>query len=149
MKQILIGIVELFHLLFAIILIMGGYIIPYRYIPVYLLFLPYIVIDWNDKDGLCWLTKLRNMIKYESIYPKVKDENENNFIYNIVHKFGITMKYERFTFILYVGFIASWLYAYFRLMSHFKIDVLPNNMTKYMVFFLIIGWIVVTIPSYI
>ena len=57
------------------------------------------------------------------------------------------MRYERFTFILYVGFIASWLYAYFRLTNQYKIKIIPNDFTKYIVYFMIIGWVLVTLPS--
>ena len=74
MKKIIIRIIELFHLLLALSLMIGGYIIPKEYIPIFLLSTPYLVIDWNDTDGSCWLTKLRNMIHYQSTDPNVDDE---------------------------------------------------------------------------
>ena len=58
MEKIIIGIIELFHLLLALFLMIGGYIIPKQYIPIYLLCTPYLVIDWIDTDVICWLTKL-------------------------------------------------------------------------------------------
>ena len=36
MIQFIINIIELFHLLIAIFLMIGGYIIPKKYIPIYL-----------------------------------------------------------------------------------------------------------------
>ena len=54
MKKIIIHIIELFHLLLALSLMIGGYIIPKEYIPIFLLSTPYLVIDWNDTDGSCW-----------------------------------------------------------------------------------------------
>ena len=67
---------EMFHLVIAVFLVIGGYVIPNKYIPIYLLCTPYLVIDWNDTDGSCWLTKLRNMVKYKSLDPKIKDKIE-------------------------------------------------------------------------
>ena len=74
------NIIEIIHLLIFFYLSIGGYVISEKYIPVYLLTIPYIIIDWNDKDGLCWITKLNNMIKYKTFNPIVQEENENHFI---------------------------------------------------------------------
>ena len=147
MKNIIINILDLFHLLLAFFLMTGGYIIPNKYIPLFLLCTPYLVIDWNDTDGSCWITKLRNMIKYKSIYPKVKNELENNFLNSLVRKLGITIKSKTFTFILYILIFASWFYAYIRLTNQYNIKILPNDITKYIVYFMIISWILITLPS--
>ena len=147
MEKIIIGIIELFHLLLALFLMIGGYIIPKQYIPIYLLCTPYLVIDWNDTDGICWLTKLRNMIKYKSLDPKIKDKIEDHFLNSLVRKMGIIIKDKTFTFILYILLFASWLYAYFRFMNQYKIKIIPNDFTKYIVYFMIIGWVLVTLPS--
>ena len=147
MEKIIIGIIELFHLLLALFLMIGGYIIPKQYIPIYLLCTPYLVIDWNDTDGICWLTKLRNMIKYKSLDPKIKDKIEDHFLNSLVRKMGIIIKIKTFTFILYILLFASWLYAYFRFMNQYKVKIIPNELTKYIVYSMIIGWVLVTLPS--
>ena len=147
MEKIIIGIIELFHLLLALFLMIGGYIIPKQYIPIYLLCTPYLVIDWNDTDGICWLTKLRNMIKYKSLDPKIKDKIEDHFLNSLDRKMGIIIKDKTFTFILYILIFTSWLYAYIRLTNQFKIKIIPNDLTKYIIYFMIIGWILVTLPS--
>ena len=147
MKKIIIHIIELFHLLLALSLMVGGYIIPKEYIPIFLLSTPYLVIDWNDTDGSCWLTKLRNMIHYQSTDPNVDDEIENQFLNGIFRKMGIVVKEETFTFILYIILYASWLYAYVRFMRQYKIKIMPNKSTEYFVTFMVIGWILVTLPS--
>ena len=121
MEKIIIGIIELFHLLLALFLMIGGYIIPKQYIPIYLLCTPYLVIDWNDTDGSCWLTKLRNMVKYKSLDPKIENEMEDNFLNSYIRKIGIIIKNKTFTFILYILIFTSWLYAYIRLTNQFKI----------------------------
>ena len=147
MKKIIIHIIELFHLLLALSLMIGGYIIPKEYIPIFLLSTPYLVIDWNDTDGSCWLTKLRNMIHYQSTDPNVDDEIENQFLNGIFRKMGLVVKEETFEFILYIILYASWLYAYVRFMKQYKIKIMPNKSTEYFVTFMVIGWILVTLPS--
>ena len=147
MKKIIIRIIELFHLLLALSLMIGGYIIPKEYIPIFLLSTPYLVIDWNDTDGSCWLTKLRNMIHYQSTDPNVDDEIENQFLNGILRKMGLVVKEETFEFILYIILYASWLYAYVRFMKQYKVKIMPNKFTEYFVTFMVIGWILITLPS--
>ena len=147
MKKIIIRIIELFHLLLALSLMIGGYIIPNEYIPIFLLSTPYLVIDWNDTDGSCWLTKLRNMIYYQSMNPTVDDEIENQFLNGLLRRTGLIIKEKTFTFILYIILYASWLYAYVRFMKQYKIKIMPNKSTEYFVTFMVIGWILVTLPS--
>ena len=147
MKKIIIHIIELFHLLLALSLMIGGYIIPKEYIPIFLLSTPYLVIDWNDTDGSCWLTKLRNMIHYQSTDPNIDDEIENQFLNGIFRKMGLVVKEKTFTFILYIILYASWLYAYVRFMKQYKIKIMPNKSTEYFVTFMVIGWILITLPS--
>ena len=147
MKKVIIHIIELFHLLLALSLMIGGYIIPKEYIPIFLLSTPYLVIDWNDTDGSCWLTKLRNMIHYQSTDPNIDDEIENQFLNGIFRKMGLVVKEETFTFILYIILYASWLYAYVRFMKQYKIKIMPNKSTEYFVTFMVIGWILITLPS--
>ena len=147
MKKVIIHIIELFHLLLALSLMIGGYIIPKEYIPIFLLSTPYLVIDWNDTDGSCWLTKLRNMIHYQSTDPNIDDEIENQFLNGIFRKMGLVVKEETFEFILYIILYASWLYAYVRFMKQYKIKIMPNKSTEYFVTFMVIGWILITLPS--
>ena len=136
--------IESIHLLISFYLLLGGYFIPNKYLPVYLLSIPYIIIDWNDKDGLCWLTKLNNMIKYKTLNPEVKEEIENYFIKNTLQKIGIIIESKTLTFTLYVLFLLSWFYAYTRLMKQYKIKLFPNEVTRYTVYSMVIGWLVIT-----
>ena len=77
MRETVVHILDIFHILVTVFLAVGGYVLPTRYVPMYLLCAPYLVIDWNDTDAACWITKLRNMIRYKSIDPDIKDEIES------------------------------------------------------------------------
>ena len=147
MKDIIIHIIELLHLLVVIVLSVGGYFVPSRYIAFYLLFFPLLVIDWNDGDGLCWLTKLRNIVKYESMNPVVDDEIENNFVNGLIRKIGIIIEPDTVTSILYLFFCLSWLYAFLRLIKNHNIKLYPNQMTRYMIYAMLIGWFIITMPG--
>ena len=115
--------IELIHFLILLYIILGGYIIPIKYLPVFLLTLPYNIIDWNDKDKLCWITKLTNMIKYKSLKPIVKNENENFFIKKTLIKFKIKLSDKKITYISYIFQILSWCIGYIRLLKYYKITI--------------------------
>ena len=138
---------ETIHLGISFFLTFGGYFLPNKYLPVYLLTLPYIVIDWKDLDKLCWVTKLTQMVNYRTLYPVVQDDIENSFLNGLVRRQGIVIEDDTFTFLLYVIFIAGWLYGFYRLTKQYKIKIFPNKYTKYLSYFMIIGWIVITLPS--
>ena len=138
------NLLEFLHLIILFYLSLGGYFIPTQYIPVYLLSLPYIVIDWNDKDGLCWVTKLTNMIKYRDINPEVEDDTENSFTRKVLKNLGITVNDKTLTFLLYIIFITSWFYAYNRLMNKYKIKIFPDDMTRYISYTFVLFWLIIT-----
>lgn len=138
------NLLEFLHLIILFYLSLGGYFIPTQYIPVYLLSLPYIVIDWNDKDGLCWVTKLTNMIKYRDINPEVEDDTENSFTRKVLKNLGITVNDKTLTFLLYIIFTTSWFYAYNRLMNKYKIKIFPDDMTRYISYTSVMLWLIIT-----
>ena len=138
------NLLEFLHLIILFYLSLGGYFIPTQYIPVYLLSLPYIVIDWNDKDGLCWVTKLTNMIKYRDINPEVEDDTENSFTRKVLKNLGITVNDKTLTFLLYIIFTTSWFYAYNRLMNKYKIKIFPDDMTRYISYTSVILGLIIT-----
>ena len=88
---------------------------------------------------------LANITYYETV--GFKDKIEDHFLNSLVSKMGIIIKDKTFTFILYILLFASWLYAYFRFMNQYKVKIIPNELTKYIVYFMIIGWVLVTLPS--
>ncbi len=144
MKELLLTSLDMIHICIFIYLSIGGYFIPKQYLPIFLLSLPYIIIDWNDRDKLCWMTKLRNMIHYEEIDPKPKEDIENNFVNGLLRKQGINIDQKLFDILLYMCFIASWGYAYYRLTKQYKINVFPNENVKIITGILVIGWVFFT-----
>ena len=103
-----------------------------------------MIIDWNDGDGLCHLTKLKNMVQYESINPIVDDDYDNNFINNLLRKLNIQTSHKIITMMLYLLITLSWLYAYFRFTKDHTIKIFPNQLSKYMVNSISILWFIIT-----
>ena len=147
MKKVIMGIIDIFHLFVFFVVLLAGYFVPPNYYAVYLLLLPIIVMDWNDGDGLCWLTKLRNMVKYESVSPKVKDESENNFINSLFRKIGIVIPYKTFNVIFYLLLCVNWLYVFINLLNVKNISLFPNDYIKYWLYFMVTGWLITTVSG--
>ena len=59
--------------IFMILFVLGGHILlPVRYLKYYIIFVILILLDWNDADGMCCLTKVENYFrtgKWESLSP--------------------------------------------------------------------------------
>ena len=103
-----------------------------------------MIIDWNDRDGLCHLTKLKNMVQYESINPIVDDDYDNNFINNLLRKLDIQTNHKTITMMLYLLISFSWLYAYLRFIRNHTIRMFPNQLSKYIVYSVPVVWFTVT-----
>ena len=86
----------------------------------------------------------QDMIKYTRSFV---DDIENSFLNGLMRQQGIVIEDDTFTFLLYIIFIASWLYGFYRLTKQYKIKLFPNKYVKYLSYFMIIGWIVITLPS--
>ena len=148
MKQLLINIINSIHLLLAFFLILGGYIIPSRYLGIYLLGCPFMLLDWHDGDELCHLTNLTNMVKYESLNP-ITNKDEDHFINSQLKKINIHMTNQQATNILYVLITLSWLYAYLRLVQIKHLIIFPNQYIKILVGILMSSWLFVYVTRYI
>lgn len=146
MKQLLINIINSIHLLLAFILIFGGYMIPTRFLGIYLLGCPFMILDWHDGDGLCYLTKLKNMVKYESLNPKT-NKDEDHFINSQLKEINIHMTNQQTTNTLYILITISWLYAYVRLVKKKNIIIFPNKYIKILVGILMSSWLFVYVTS--
>ena len=141
-------IIDFIHILISLSLFIGGYVIPIKYIPVYLLLAPFIIIDWNDTDGLCHLTKLSNMIKYNSLTPKTT-ENEDNFINNLLRKVNIIIDNSQLSKILYILIICSWLGGYLRIIRANNIKLFPTNVPKVLLYLFSITWLFVSFANFL
>ena len=59
MKNVILAdIIHLFHSLLLIVLLTGGILLPKRFLSAFIIVGLLVLLDWNDIDGMCILTKL-------------------------------------------------------------------------------------------
>ena len=126
------------HILITLITILGGYFINIKYIPVYLLLLPFIFLDWNDIGYKCFITLLTNA---------VSNDNNNNkeFVPDLLKKVNINIDVKNYNINTMFAFfmLLSWLIGYIRLLNYYNITLFPN---KYLIIFVMsvfIFWLLV------
>ena len=57
-SEIIANILYYIHFNLIIFIFIGNFLLPVRYLPYFALLIILIMLDWNDLDGMCILTKL-------------------------------------------------------------------------------------------
>jgi hypothetical protein len=57
-SELLANIIYYFHLSIIIFIFLGNIILPIKYLKYLIILIIIIMLDWNDTDGMCILTKL-------------------------------------------------------------------------------------------
>lgn len=128
----------IYHVLIALITILGGYFISIHYIPLYLIILPFMFLDWNDIGYKCFFTLLTNSVK--------KNNNNNNeFIPDLFKKLNLKIKSYYINIILSFLVFLSWLIGYIRLINYYDIKLFPNNYSKIFLIIFLIFWLLIII----
>ena len=79
MKSIfLANILSLLHLLLILFVVIGIFIVPTKHLPLFIIFLTLILLNWTLFDGLCILTKLEHYFRYEEWYNRDKNKKEED-----------------------------------------------------------------------
>lgn len=58
-------IVKYLHVALFFVVILG-WMLPIKWLPYYVLFIIVILLDWNDLDGMCILTKFEHWLRYDT-----------------------------------------------------------------------------------
>jgi hypothetical protein len=78
MQSILLAnILSFLHLLLVLFVVFGIFIVPTKHLPLYIIFLALILLNWTLLDGLCILTKLEHYFRYGEWYNLNKKEEES------------------------------------------------------------------------
>ena len=78
------------HLLMFVVVI-GGPFLPTRYLPYYILFIFIILLDWNDWDGMCILTKIEHYFRTGRWDSRSPIEGGPEFFRPMLQMFGISL----------------------------------------------------------
>ena len=79
MKSIVLAnILSLLHLLLILFVVIGIFIVPIKHLPLFIIFLTLILLNWTLFDGLCILTKMEHYFRYEEWYSRDKNKKEED-----------------------------------------------------------------------
>jgi hypothetical protein len=133
-NTILADIIHYLHILLVLYVISGWIITPAKWIHFYILFVIFILLDWNDYDGECFLTKLEHYFRDKSRggWSPIVDNNDKisintengqpEFFRPLINKtFNIEMSSQDATKLNYFVFIFGILLAFLRLLYHHNI----------------------------
>ncbi len=92
-SEFLANFVYYLHLSIIIFIFLGNLILPFRYLPYLVLLIIIIMLDWNDFDGMCILTKLEYYFRTGNLSQQpATEENAPEFFRPLIKKiFGVNI----------------------------------------------------------
>jgi hypothetical protein len=121
MKNIFIAdIIKFIHIILVLMVLTGFIFLPRKFLPYYIIFIILVLLDWNDKDGLCILTRIEHYFrtgKWEHY------ESQPEFIRPLVNKvFKTSLSESESTKLNYFVFLICLLLGFIRLqyIDHFE-----------------------------
>jgi len=135
MNIIIADIIHYLHIVLVVYVLVGWLITPVKKIHYYIIFVIFILLDWNDLDGQCFLTKIehyfreraRKQSETESITTNGHDgkitihteTGEPEFFRPLINRlFNIELTSKDATRINYFTFISAILLAFLRMLHH-------------------------------
>jgi hypothetical protein len=107
------------HILLVLYVVIGWFITPIKNLHYYILLVLFILLDWNDYDGECSLTKLEHHLRYSQ--EERASQPQAEFFRPLVNKlFGISLTSEAANRLNYFIFILGILLAFLRHLYHVK-----------------------------
>lgn len=118
------------HILLVLYILFGWIITPIKKIHYYILFGMFVILDWNDLDGECTLTRLENHFR-----EKIKNTNTNlttntetgqpEFFRPLINKvFNTQLTTYEANRINYFAFTFVMTLAFFRMIRYYNINIL-------------------------
>ena len=119
LNTIIADVIHYVHILLVLYVLTGWILTPVRKIHYYILFVLLILLDWNDLDGQCVLTKLEHYFREKTKMHDDKMSQEPEFFRPLMIKmFNIKLTSEQSMRINYFTFISGILLAFLRLLHH-------------------------------
>ncbi len=126
MNIIIADILHYVHIGLLIYIVIGWYVTPIQYIHLYLIFIIFIILDWNDSDGKCSITIYEDYFRSKNNVKEKKEESSPEFFRPILNKIlnkNFTRKDS--TKITYIGLMIAMLLGLVRLLYHYKLLMFP------------------------
>lgn len=114
------------HIVLVLYIVTGWFITPIKYIYLYLLLIIFVILDWNDFDGQCILTRLEHYYRYKNTKSDTEHDTEKNerpeFFRPLINNlFNLNLNREESRRVNYFVFMFSFLLGFLRLLKHYKI----------------------------
>ena len=110
------------HIVLVLYIIVGWFITPIKYIHLYLLLIIFVILDWNDFDGQCILTRLEHYYRNKNTKPVTEKNERPEFFRPLIKKwFNVNLHREESRRINYFVFMSAFLLGFLRLLKHYKV----------------------------
>lgn len=132
MNIIIADTIHYLHIVLVFYVLTGWVITPVKKIHYYILFVIFVLLDWNDLDGECFLTRLEHYFreKAHDIAPNSGNQKitintetgEPEFFRPLMNKlFNSNLSSQEASRLNYFTFISAILLAFLRLLHHYNI----------------------------
>ena len=115
LKNILIKLLVLLHVLILLFMIFG-FLLPSKYLIIYVLCWPSIYLHWQLNNNNCYLTELQ--YKLENKPLQVTTENNYPFVKGVLNNIGIKMNDNNIHKLVIYGITFLWLIGFIRFLLY-------------------------------
>jgi len=115
LKNILIKLLVFLHVLILLFIIFG-FLLPSKYLIIYVLFWPLIYLHWQLNNNNCYLTELQ--YKLENKPLQVTTENNYPFVKGVLNNIGIKMNDNNIHKLVIYGITFLWLIGFIRFLLY-------------------------------
>lgn len=132
MNIIIADTIHYLHIVLVFYVLTGWVITPVRKIHYYILFVIFVLLDWNDIDGECFLTRLEHYFREKARNGSSSNGNDKitistetgdpEFFRPLMNRlFNSNLNSQEATRLNYFTFISGILLAFLRMLQHYNI----------------------------
>ena len=134
MNIIIADTIHYLHIVLVVYVLTGWIITPIRKIHYYILFVLFVLLDWNDLDGECFLTRLEHYFREKARNGSSSSGNDNEkltistetgepeFFRPLMNRlFNSNLNSQEASRLNYFTFISAILLAFLRMLHHYNI----------------------------
>ncbi len=111
-KKLMTFFMKILHIA-ILILNLTGWLLPHKWLWIYLIWIPLMIIQWQLNQGTCVLTNLENYLVGEINRPK--SQQQGQFIKSLFLKLcGFTPSDTVLKYLIYLTIFCCWSFAFWR-----------------------------------